>query len=95
MGYKSIAEIIDERLARMKEEIFPMTGIEGFVPEEMIDESIEKEDDYVGWKAIESDISDQDILNLEKKVKCNSFLELMNFDCNRSNRFIEEVLNNR
>lgn len=67
---KPVRQIIDESLKKMKEEIFPMTAIEEEVPKEMIDNSLEAEEDYIGWKAIKSEITNSEISKLEKELKC-------------------------
>jgi len=67
---KSVSQIIDISLKKMKVEIIPMTAIEEEVPLEMIDNSIDSEEDYIGWKAIKSKITIHEISKLEKDLKC-------------------------
>ena len=54
----------------MREEIFPMLAIFDQVPKEMIDKSIETEEDYIGWRAIPSTITKEDLAILELDLNC-------------------------
>jgi len=67
---KTIHQVIDDSLKKMKEEFFPMTAPEEIVPKEMIDLSIDAEEEYIGWKAIPSKITNEEILRLENDLKC-------------------------
>lgn len=62
-----LKKIIDESLHEMsKTDISMMTPAE--VPKEMRDDSIEKMDDWIGWKPIASIIEDSDINRIEKII---------------------------
>lgn len=67
---KTIHQIIDDSFKKMKEEIFPMMSIEDEVPKEMIDSSVEAEEDYIRWKAIPSKITDKELSSFEEELKC-------------------------
>ena len=67
---KLVKEVIDQLLAKMKDDFFPMTAVEETVPEIMKDDSMETDEDYIGWKAISSDINNNDISNLESELNC-------------------------
>ena len=67
---KLIHQIIDDSFQKMKKDFFSMTSIKSEVPEEMIDASLETEGDYIGWKAISSEITNNEILKFEEELKC-------------------------
>lgn len=67
---KTIFQVIDEALQRMKKEHFPMTAVAEEVPTSMVDLSIEAEEDYIGWNAIPSTIDDEEISEFEQELNC-------------------------
>ncbi|MFK8006055.1 MAG: SMI1/KNR4 family protein [Saprospiraceae bacterium] len=79
---KSIYQIVDDSLQKMREQFFPMTGIIEEVPKEMIDLSLETEEDYIGWKAIPSQITDKELLEFEEELNCklpNSYKHFLQY----------------
>lgn len=84
---KTIEQIVDDSLERMRKDVFPMMTCTDNFPKEMIDESIECEDEgYFGWKPIPSTISDDEIVQLESDLNCQlpksykSFLQYLYFE---------------
>lgn len=68
---KTIQQIVDEALERMRKDVFPMMTFYDNFPQEMVDESIECEDQgYFGWKPIPSTISNDEIAQLESDLNC-------------------------
>ena len=62
-----IQEIIEQCLIKMSQEKILMK-FPGFIPEAMLDPSIETSNDWKGWKPIKSIINDHDLDQLEGKI---------------------------
>ena len=64
---KTVYEVVDDYLQWIKAEEMLMT-VEGTIPPEMLDETIEPEDDWVGWKSIPNNLSNQELSDFEAKL---------------------------
>lgn len=63
-----LENIIDNSLEKMAREQILMSRPDPNMPKEMIDNSIPRENDWIGWRPIKSDISDQELDELEVKI---------------------------
>ncbi|MEM8891147.1 MAG: SMI1/KNR4 family protein [Bacteroidota bacterium] len=64
---KWLEKIVDDSLKEISKTPISMMVL-GFIPEEMLDTSIKQSDDWRGWKAVESTISDEDINQFEEEI---------------------------
>jgi len=63
-----IENIIDKRLEFMSKEKFLMMTPDSKIPAEMLNLSIKSEDDWKGWKPIESKIQNNELEEIENKI---------------------------
>jgi hypothetical protein len=65
----SIPDLIDYYLEEMRRSEFLFKMPDPKMPKEMIDSSIPTDDDWTGWKAIASTVTDRDLDAFEKEIK--------------------------
>ncbi|WP_264788147.1 SMI1/KNR4 family protein [Aureispira anguillae] len=68
MNEKEIFEYVDRSLSSLKKADL-MSRPHANMPIEMIDRSVEQKSDWIPWKAIPSKVTDQDISELENRIK--------------------------
>lgn len=63
-----LENMIDKSLEKMAREAVLMSSPDPNMPKEMIDDTIDRDNDWKGWKPIKSDITDQELDLLEVKI---------------------------